>query len=305
MRRLPPSLCARSICVAAIVCWTTLVSAHAPTAIQNADGLRLFGAAENTQPTLRVVLPGHPDTDHAIEVLFPEHVSARKHGSAEVEHLYVFRPGRQGESPAWKRVGQSLQYERDFMPGIHLLARATLEDDGVRFHYEFVNRSNLSYDMIYAVTDPRLISVFHDVRLERTYVHHKEGFDLLASETPDRLTMPLERWLPSRYLASFTWPVSPQRIENRGDGITYYQKSRAVDEPLIVTLSTDRKWVVASFSRTAGNVWSNPELTCQHVDPEAPLAPGQQAILEVKVLIFRGSLDQVLQKVIAQRSRLK
>jgi hypothetical protein len=198
-----------------------------------------------------------------------------------------------------------LQYELDFANGVHLLARATLEDDGVRFHYEFVNRSTVTYDSIYAVTDPRLISIFHDVRLERTYVHHKEGFDLLASETPSRLTLPLKQWLPSRYLASFTWPVPPQRVEHREDGITYYNKSRAVDEPLIATLSTDGRWVVASFTRTVGNVWSNPELTCQHVDPETALAPGQQATLEVKILIFRGSLDQALRKVIAQRSSLK
>ena len=62
-----------------------------------------------------------------------------------------------------------------------MLARATLEDHGVRFHYQFSNRSDVVFDMIYAVTDPRLTSVFHDVRLERTYVHHTEGFDLLAS----------------------------------------------------------------------------------------------------------------------------
>jgi hypothetical protein len=175
-----------------------------------------------------------------------------------------------------------------------------LAEDGVRFQYELANQSNVAYEMIYAVTDPRLGSIFHDVRLERTYVHHKDGFDLLASETPSRLTMPLNQWLPSRYLAPFTWPVSPQRVEQRGDGITYYNKSRAVDEPLIATLSTDRKWVVASFTRTTGNVWSNPELTCQHVDPQTSLASGQQAILWMKVLIFQGSLDQVLQAVIAQ-----
>jgi len=83
----------------------------------------------------------------------------------------------------------------------------------------------------------------------------QDGFDLLASETPSRLTMPIKQWLPSRYLASFTWPVPQQRIEVR-DGITHYNKSRAVDEPLIATLPTDGKWVVASFARTTGNVWS-------------------------------------------------
>jgi hypothetical protein len=78
-----------------------------------------------------------------------------------------------------------------------------------------------------------------------------------------------------------------------------------VDEPLIATLSTDRKWVVASFTKTTGNVWSNPELTCQHVDPEKPLPPEGKAVVEVKILIFEGTLDQVLQKVRAQRGSLQ
>jgi len=46
--------------------------------------------------------------------------------------------------------------ERIFQGEIHFLARATLEEDGVRFHYEFTNRSDKRYDMIYAVTDPRM-----------------------------------------------------------------------------------------------------------------------------------------------------
>jgi hypothetical protein len=288
-----------------IVCCVAIAQAQRPGGIRNATGLRLLADEENTQPSLRIVIPGHPDNDRAIEVLFPEHVTARKQGSADADQLYLFRPGKQGEPAQWRRTEQSLEYEKDFKDGIHMLARASLEEDGVRFHYEFVNRSSVPYEMIYAVTDPRLTSFFHDVRLERTYVHHSNGFDLLASETPARLTMPLDHWLPARYLVSFTWPVPPQRIERRDDGITYYNKSRPVDQPFIATFSTDRKWIVASFTRSTGNVWSNPELTCQHVDPQTSLAPGQKAVLETKILIFQGSLDQALQKAITQRSTLR
>src|SRR5262249_13512142 len=130
------------------------------------------------------------------------------------------------------------QYEMDFPGSLRMIATATLEDDGVRFRYEFANRSKAAYEMIYAVTDPRLTSNFHDVRLERTYVHHKDGFDLLASETPDRLTLTLAQWLPARYLASYTWPVPAKKVEKRDGGITYYNKSRAVDEPLVPPYST-------------------------------------------------------------------
>ena len=128
-----------------------------------------------------------------------------------------------------------------------MLARATLEEDGVLFHFRLNNQSHMTYDLIYAPIDPRLTSVFHDVRLERTYVHDVDGFDLLASETPSRLRMPLNQWLPARYLASFTWPVPSQHVERR-DGITYFNKSRTVDAPFIATLSQDGRWVVASFT---------------------------------------------------------
>jgi hypothetical protein len=53
--------------------------------------------------------------------------------------------------------------------------------------------------------------------------------------------------------------VPEQRAEHRSDGIAYYNKSRAVDEPMIAAMSTDCKWVVASFTRTTANVWSQVE----------------------------------------------
>ena len=272
--------------------------------IRNAAGVQLSVATENTDPTLRIAVPGSPSADRSFPVLFPEHVTVVRRGSSDAEHLYLFRPGVQGERPQWRSVGQSLEYERDLPHDIHMLARATLEDDGVRFHYEFTNHSAVPYGMVYPVTDPRLVGIFHDERLERTYVHHADGLGLLASETPSRLTMPLDQWLPARYLVSLTFPVPQKLVERRDDGITYYNKSRKVDLPFIATRSTDGRWVVASFSREAGNVWSNPELTCQHVDPQKTLAPGEKATLEMKMLVMRGSLDDALHRAIAQRQSL-
>lgn len=272
--------------------------------VRNGMGMQLMVAEENTQPTLRLVLPGHPTSDRSIEIIFPEHVTVRQHGSADAYQIYMFQPGQSGDRPQWRRSEQSLEYERNFPGAGHMLARATLEEDGVRFHFHLSNTSNTTYDLMLALIDPRLTSEFYDVRLERTYVHHADGFDLLASEMPERLTMPLNRWLPSRYLASFTWPVPSQRVDRR-DGITYYNKSRAVDAPFIATISQDGRWVVASFTRTTGNVWSNPELTCQHVDPQAALLPGKEAILETKILVVKGSLDEVFKMAMEQRPSLE
>ena len=297
--------CVRLICVTAMVQFPIALVAQAPMSLTNSEGLRLSISEADTHPALIISLPDDPSDRPAIKVLFPEHVTAKKKGNTDAEHLYLFRPGLQGEKPQWKRSRDSVEYERNFSSGIHMLARATLQEDGVLFHYEFENHSSVDYTMITAVTDPRMTGIFHDVRLERTYVHRKDGFVLLAAETPDRLTMPLSQWLPARYLASYTWPVPAQKVERRADGITYYNASQAVDVPLVATVSSDHKWVAASFTNTTGNVWSNPELTCQHVDPERPLPARAKVGWDVKILIFQGSLDQVLKKVESQRLLLK
>jgi hypothetical protein len=301
---LRPLYWVRLICVAVIVQLPIALVAQEPMSLANSEGLRLSISETDTQPALTIALPAESNRP-AIKILFPEHVTAKKNGNADAEHLYLFRPGLQGEKPRWKRSPDSFEYQREFSPGIHMLARATLQDDGVLFHYEFENRSDVDYTMITAITDPRMTGVFHDVRLERTYVHRKDGFALLAAETPDRLAMPLSEWLPSRYLASYTWPVPAQGVERRADGITYYNASQPVDVPLVATLSSDHKWVAASFTNMTGNVWSNPELTCQHVDPERPLPARAKAEWDVKILIFPGTLAQVLIKVGSQRPLLK
>ena len=132
--------------------------------VRNGAGMQLMVAEEHTQPTLRIVLPGHPTTDRSIEVIFPEHVTVRKRGSTDANQLYLWQPGQSGERPLWRRVGRSLEYERSLSGGVHMLARAALEADGVRFHFRFRNRSDLTYDLVYAPIDPRLTEEFHDVR---------------------------------------------------------------------------------------------------------------------------------------------
>jgi hypothetical protein len=271
--------------------------------IQNGQGVQLSVAEEDGMPALHLMLPGVPGV--AVKVLLPEHVTVTREGGGEGEHLYLYRPGASRERPLWRTVGRSLEYEMDLKEKVHLAARATLEEDGVLFHYELRNGSDVNYQTAVAITDPRMAAPLHDARLERTYVHYNDGFALLGAETPARLTLPLDQWFPVRYLASYTWPVPVQHVEKRADGIRYYNTSRAVDEPLIATVSSDHTWVVASFAKTTGNVWSNPELTCQHVDAAKPLPAGGVGVSEVKVLIFKGTLEQALEKERAQREKLQ
>lgn len=274
------------------------LGAQAPVVVDHKNGLHLMVDGHNTLPTLRLVLPDQP-TSQGILIIFPEHVTVREHGKGEAVHLYLWRPGQLGNRPGWRQVDQALEYEMEVKSKVNMLARATLESDGVRYHYEFTNRSDVDYDMVQAVTDPRLFqSIFRDVRLERTYVHRKDGFELLASDMPARLTMPLNQWLPCRYLDSYSWPVPPpeKRVVKR-EAITYYNASRPVDEPFIATISEDGKWIAAAWNPDAGNVWTNPELTCQHADSETPLRAGGTASLEVKTFVFWGTLEQLLAKV--------
>jgi len=286
-----------------ITAGVSLFSAQTSAIVDSASGLRLHVAEEDTLPALRILLPDESDSSRGIKVLFPEHLTVREHGRSAAEHLYLWRPGRQGNGPAWRRLGQSLEYKMNLKGSVHLIARATLESDGVRYHFQFMNHSDINYDSVQAIWDPRLYqSIFRDVRLERTYVHRKEGFQLLAVDMPARLVMPLDKWLPCRYLDSYTWPVPPlnKRVVKE-EGITYYNASRPVDEPFIATVSRDGKWVAATWTRTTGNVWTNPELTCQHADPETSLRAEGTISLEGKTFIFRGTLNQVLEKVRHER----
>ena len=268
--------------------------------VRNASEIRM-AVAQDDPRSLRVTLPGQSAT--SIVVVFPEHVTARRARGSDSVQLYLSRST--SAIPSWRQVGNSLEYQMTLPVGVTMMARATLEPDGILYRYEFANHSDVSYDMIYAVTDPRLSSPYlRDVRLERTYVHHKDGFELLASEDPERLSEPLERWLPNRYRVSYSWPVEREHAMKQGDGITWYNKSRPVDEPFIATKSTDGRWIAATFSYDPGNVWSNPELTCQHADPQISLRPGQSAAYEVKTLIVATDLTDVLDRVREQRPKL-
>src|SRR3954464_9015389 len=85
-----------------------------PLGVRNGAGMQLMVAEENSQPTLRIVLPGHPPSDRAVEILFPEHVTVRPQGYADTHQLYMFQPGQAGDRPTWRRSERSLEYESTF-----------------------------------------------------------------------------------------------------------------------------------------------------------------------------------------------
>lgn len=126
--------------------------------VSNASGLTARVANEYADPSLWLSVPDEASGQDSVLVLLPEHVTVRRRGTSEAEHLYLWRPELSGLRPNWRKVRNVLQYETEFAPGIHFLAQVSAEPDGVLYHYEFVNRSDVDFDSVQAVTDPRMIS---------------------------------------------------------------------------------------------------------------------------------------------------
>ncbi len=266
------------------------------------SGLRL-SVIDKEFPTLQILLPNQSSSERGIEVEFPEHVTVINEKTKVAEHLYLDSRGNQNNmtTPSWKIEGSTIIYETVFNDNVKMTAKAQLDTDGVRYSYSLTNNSFVSYQKVQAVTCVKLYSAFSDILLERTYVHHAEGFDLLASETPERITMPLNKWLPCRYLVAYDWPVAAKRIEKDEDSITRYNKSRKADLPVIATLSHDKQWVAATFTTKTGNLWTNPERSCHHADPSSELKIKETQMLTLKTYLYEGSLKQILNYIAKEK----
>jgi hypothetical protein len=268
------------------------------------SGLRLIAAQHRRSPVLNLLIPGQPDATRGIEIECPEHVWGRRQGEAEACRLHqgALDAGEHGAPVSWRRDDDRHRCELPCADGISLTITATLERDGLRLAYDFANAGAVDFAEVQAVTCVQMHDAFADRRLERTWIHHHEGFALLADGMRERVHMPLAEWLPCRWLAPFRWPVAhlPSEIV---DGIRRNHVQRAIDEPFIITGAQDGAWLAATCTRECGNVWSNPERTCHHADPSAPLAPGRQARVEVKIFVVQSDLQAVLDLVRAERQR--
>ena len=287
------------------IAYSIEINAQNELAIIDANsGLRLAVLNKNF-PLLKILLPNQSNSERGIEVEFPEHVTGLNEQTKTVEHLYLVTRGNLNNRtlPVWKMENNTLIYETELNGNIKMIARAQLESNGVRYSYKFTNHSNISYQNFQAVTCVKLYSAFSDTLLKRTYVHHTNGFDLLASETPERLTMPLRKWLPCRYLVSYNWPIASKRIEKDEDSITRYYKSRRADQPFIATLSHDKNWVAATYTSETGNLWTNPERSCQHADPSISLNTNETKTLRLTTFLYKGTLDSLLKYVAREKQR--
>ncbi len=93
------------------------------------------------------------------------------------------------------------------------------------------------------------------------------------------------------------WPgaiLAANLIEKGGDSIIRYDKSRKADRPFIATVSHDKKWIAATYTAETGNLWTNPERSCQYADPSVSIKPGESKILRLKTFVFKGSPADLL-----------
>ena len=280
-------------------------------------GVRVLALTNQTSPRIRLVLPGQPLDRHGVEVEFPEVVMARqKDKPSQTLFMVDRRPKAQAADTKvppyqWKLAGNALSYQMDLGRGVSMIAHALPESDGVRLRLSFANASGVSYADFCPIVCPQFgyDPPLADRRLERTWVHHAEGFELLAVDFPERLTEPLQDWVQSRVHAYRRPPagllpaqknVAPEF--QRGFWMQY-NNLRPIDDPVIATTSTDGQWVAATYSPLAGHVWSNPDWTCQHSDVAASLPAGGKAVTEVKFFLFRGTLKDLPAKLALERVR--
>jgi hypothetical protein len=242
----------------------------------------------------------------AAVIELPEHAWRKENQSdqqAWFYKMYTSDPALRGQRVEWSKKGNTLSYAMSTASGFRLNCQATLDDEGVAIEYEIVSISVPQVAAAQAVTCVKLYRPFTDVFLERTYVHHREGIEQIAAETPDRLRKNAEEWLPCRYIVRVgkDAPASPYRVENQ-DGVTRYFKSRAVDVPFLATESEPRGWTAATHTLTADSLFTNPARTCHHTDPIVLAIADGRPRLGLKVYMVRGTPEDAW-KVVAKRQR--
>jgi hypothetical protein len=174
--------------------------------------------------------------------------------------------------------------------GFSLKSEATLEPDGVAIAHQVASPSVPNLEAVEAVTCVKLYRPFSDVFLERTYIHHTDGLELIASETPDRLSKNAEEWLPCRYIARCGKDTPPpEHLIERLDGVTRYFKSKPADAAFIATESQPTGWTVATHSigvRFRLHKFGSDLPSCRSA---ARSIMDGKALLRLKVYIVKGT----------------
>src|ERR1022692_4001540 len=155
-------------------------------AVTSHSGLRMERHGDSQRPAVALFLPETKYPSAIIEM--PEHAWRRQKETDEQAwfyKMYTSDPALRGEVN-WVRDGNTLSYSMKTPSGFTLNSKASLEPDGVAIAHEVTSNSVSHLAAVQATTCVKLYRPFSDVFLERTYIHHPEGLELIASETPDR-----------------------------------------------------------------------------------------------------------------------
>lgn len=262
------------------------------------SGIRLQRYGNPQLPAVALFLPEAKTPSAVIEM--PEHAWRRETANPEQAWFYKMYgsdPKVKGQVE-WPPPDRALAFTMQTPSGYTLRGKATLQSDGVEIVYEVSQDSVRQLSALEAVTCVKLYRPFTDVFLDRTYTHHPDGLELIASDTPDRAGKNAEEWLPCRYIARVgkNAPSVPYRVEKQ-DGVTRYFKSRAADVAFLATESIPAGWTAATFANDCDSVFTNPARTCHHADPVARDVSDGRATLRLKVYLVRGTVADAWRKV--------
>jgi hypothetical protein len=262
------------------------------------SGLRFERHGDPSRPALALFIPGQDAPAAIIEM--PEHAWRKESRSGEqlwFYKMYTADDAFRGKV-RWSKTNDTLSYSMETPSGFVLNARARLETDGVSINYDVLSPTRGPLATIMAPTCVKLYRPFTDVFLERTFVHHPKGLDLIASETPERLSMNAEEWLPIRYIVSVgEGTAGGQGRRERLEGVTRYFKSKAADVAFIATESQPKGWVAATHGLGCPSLFTNPARTCHHADPRVENVADGKAQLRLKVYMVRASLEELWRRV--------
>lgn len=199
----------------------------------------------------------------------PEHAWRKAAPDGEQEWFYKMY----GSDPAfrgqveWSRSGSGLSYTMTTPSGYTLRSRAVLGSDGLDITHEVSHGSILKHAGVEAVTCVKLYRPFTDVFLDRTYVHHADGLELIASETKGRTGKNVEEWLPCRYIARVGKHAPPAQYRTEKlDGVTRYFKSKPADAAFLAHQSGEDLSPHRSH-RQGSHRWPS-DLTAESVSPQ-------------------------------------
>jgi hypothetical protein len=278
-------------------------STRSELAVSSSSGLKLERFGDPQRPAVALWLPGFRHPAAVIEM--PEH-AWRKDKAADdpawFYKMYTSDPSLRGQV-TWSREDSALAYRMKTPSGFTMRSKAVLGADGVAITHEIDSPSGREMAVAQAPTCVKLYQPLTDVFLERTWVHHASGLELIASETPDRLAKNAEEWLPCRYIVRCGKDSAPpEKLVERIDGVTRYFKSRAADTAFIATESSPAGWIAATHGLDCPSLFTNPARTCHHADPEVRSVRNGTATLRLKVYLLKGTLREVWEQV-ARRDR--